>query len=90
MILLRRNHNKIVNNSNNHRNNPYNDQQTVVVPHNRLPYYLHGQNLIQAPVQIPPNTLQANIRIEKSRNSNFDGGYPNIAKECSIQGRLSL
>ena len=57
-----RNHNEIVNNSNNHRNNPYNDQQTVVmIPHNRLPLYLHGQNLIQAPVQIPQNIPQANI-----------------------------
>ena len=58
----RRNHNELVNNSNNHRNNPYNDQQTVVmIPHNRLPFYLHGQNLIQAPVQIPQNIPQANI-----------------------------
>ena len=58
----RRNRNEIVNNSNNHRNNPYNDQQTVVmIPHNRLPFYLHGQNLIQAPVQIPQNISQANI-----------------------------
>jgi hypothetical protein len=58
----RRNHNEIVNNSNNHLNNPYNDQQTVVmIPHNRLPFYLHGQNLIQAPVQIPQNIPQANI-----------------------------
>jgi hypothetical protein len=57
----RRNHNEIVNNSNNHRNNPYNDQQTVVmIPHNRLPFYLHGQNLIQAPVHIPQNMSQAN------------------------------
>ena len=56
----RRNHSELVNNSNNHRNNPYNDQQTVVmIPHNRLPFYLHGQNLIQAPVQIPQNISQA-------------------------------
>jgi hypothetical protein len=32
-----------------------------MIPHNRLPFYLHGQNLIQAPVQIPQNIPQANI-----------------------------
>ena len=45
-----------------HLNNPYNDQLTVaMIPHNRLPFYLHGQNLIQTPVQIPQNIPQANI-----------------------------
>jgi hypothetical protein len=52
----------MVNNSNNYLNNPYNDQQTVVmIPHNILPFHLHDQNLIQAPVQIPQNIPQANI-----------------------------
>ena len=32
-----------------------------MIPHNRLPFYLHGQNLIQTPVQIPQNIPQANI-----------------------------